>query len=350
MIEKTLFILEEFANIFISLGDIDTVRSHFIKSRALSTKGWSNWMPWDCSVSCGGGTGVRNRICFDPDLCQGPEFEKGKCNTQPCSRTSDEKRDTLVQDIRKNLLANHNNFQVKEGEKVTLPCKGKMQKAIDQQSPNAKVTWVLNGKTLQPDGTKRILKKNQDLQISKAASKDNGIYTCIITLKKISITVSLSSVAVQNSKSDLEVELGDSFILFCNGVIVGRTFPTKLTQKWYHNTTLYKEYKKSKPQDINELTIKSSKYTDSGIYKCKIDEREGKARGWVTNVIRVKVIPPIPLYIKLLPLAAILLVLLILIITILCLCLRRKKVVIQKAEKAEENEAEEASKKKKRRK
>ncbi|GIY91619.1 uncharacterized protein CEXT_605021 [Caerostris extrusa] len=222
-----------------------------------------------------------------------------------------------------------------------------MQKAIDQQSPNAKATWVLNGKTIQPDGTKRILKKNQDLQISKAASKDNGVYTCIITLKKISITVSLSSVAVQNSKSDLEVELGGSFILFCNGVIVGRTFPTKLTQKWYHNTTLYKEYKKSKPQDINELTIKSSKYTDSGIYKCKIDEREGKARGWVTNVITVKVIPPIPLYIKLLPLAAILLVLLILIITILCLCLRRKESHNSKSGKSRRKRSRRVIKKKK---
>ncbi|GIY91617.1 hypothetical protein CEXT_605011 [Caerostris extrusa] len=63
--------------------DIDTVRSHFIKNRALSTKGWSNWMPWDCSVSCGGGTGVRNRICFDPDLCEGPEFEKGNATPNP---------------------------------------------------------------------------------------------------------------------------------------------------------------------------------------------------------------------------------------------------------------------------
>ena len=53
--------------------------------------GWSDWSAWcECSVSCGGGSRSRNRICNNPapecggDPCEGDSEETGPCNTEPC--------------------------------------------------------------------------------------------------------------------------------------------------------------------------------------------------------------------------------------------------------------------------
>ncbi|GFW45850.1 transposable element Tcb1 transposase [Trichonephila clavipes] len=82
-----------------------------MNSRALDTKGWSEWMPWECSVSCGGGKGTRSRICFDPDLCKGPEEESGPCNTQHCPIRQEEETSKILEDIQNHLLSLHQNFQ-----------------------------------------------------------------------------------------------------------------------------------------------------------------------------------------------------------------------------------------------
>ncbi|GFS69411.1 uncharacterized protein NPIL_619401 [Nephila pilipes] len=84
---------------------------HIVNSRALDTKGWSEWMPWDCSVSCGGGKGTRSRICFDPDVCKGPDEERGRCNTKPCPKMLVEENNRILEDIRNHLLTAYQNFQ-----------------------------------------------------------------------------------------------------------------------------------------------------------------------------------------------------------------------------------------------
>lgn len=50
---------------------------------------WNSWEPWeDCSVSCGGGISVRERICHQPlhggSNCTGTNTETKECNTQEC--------------------------------------------------------------------------------------------------------------------------------------------------------------------------------------------------------------------------------------------------------------------------
>lgn len=52
--------------------------------------GWSSWVAWDCTATCGGGDGMQKRTCSNPrpmfngKECEGPAEEKGKCNTQKC--------------------------------------------------------------------------------------------------------------------------------------------------------------------------------------------------------------------------------------------------------------------------
>ncbi|XP_062378705.1 thrombospondin-1-like [Sardina pilchardus] len=53
--------------------------------------GWGPWSPWDtCSVTCGGGSQTRQRLCTDPAPkyggkdCVGPPKEEQLCNTEKC--------------------------------------------------------------------------------------------------------------------------------------------------------------------------------------------------------------------------------------------------------------------------
>ncbi|GIY66478.1 hemicentin-1 [Caerostris darwini] len=52
---------------------------------------WSSWVAWDCSVSCGGGTGQKKRTCTNPmplfggKKCEGKSDEDGACNEQKCA-------------------------------------------------------------------------------------------------------------------------------------------------------------------------------------------------------------------------------------------------------------------------
>ena len=63
-----------------------------IKTVLKSTDGnWGDWTSWStCSVTCGGGTQSRTRLCnFPPPsngglICPGSSFENGTCNTQSC--------------------------------------------------------------------------------------------------------------------------------------------------------------------------------------------------------------------------------------------------------------------------
>ncbi|GBM54611.1 hypothetical protein AVEN_227787-1 [Araneus ventricosus] len=287
-------------------------------------------MPWECSATCGGGIGTRSRICFDPDVCEGPEEERGSCNTQPCPKLQEEDKEKILADIRKHLLSTHQNFQLQKDESVTVPCKGSLKNTIDKLYPNSKATWLQNGDKIYSGYKRKVINENQDLQIKNAMPEDNGFFTCVLHLTaKSLVTVSLSTVTVQNDKPDMLVEVGSPFSLFCNGVIFSRVFPTMLLQKWYHNSTLIREFKDSKLEDENELYFESSDYSDSGIWVCKIVEinsqSRGKAREWVTNVIRVQVINPPPLIMRLLPYVIGISAGLMLIIIFGCLYVKRAK-------------------------
>ncbi|KAF8777421.1 hypothetical protein HNY73_014287 [Argiope bruennichi] len=198
----------------------------------------------------------------------------------------------------------------------------------------------MNGDEIYSGYKRKIVNENQDLQIKGAMPEDSGVFTCVLRLTpKSLVTVSLSTVTVQNDKPDMFVEVGSSFSLFCNGIILSRVFSTKLVQKWFHNSTFIREFKDSK--DENELYFESSDYSDSGVWMCKIVEinsqSRSRAREWVTNVIRVQVINPPPLVMRLLPYVVGFSAGIILIIVFGCLYLIRAKKKLKKKLEKETN-------------
>lgn len=57
---------------------------------------WSSWVSWGaCSVSCGGGTRQRTRLCASPApqhggrQCEGSDVHIDFCNSDPCPSESD---------------------------------------------------------------------------------------------------------------------------------------------------------------------------------------------------------------------------------------------------------------------
>uniref|UniRef100_A0A8D9ES02 Hemicentin-1 n=1 Tax=Cacopsylla melanoneura TaxID=428564 RepID=A0A8D9ES02_9HEMI len=55
---------------------------------------WGGWGAWECSVPCGGGSGIRYRECDHPSPnifgapCPGPNSQVGKCNVFKCGDIS----------------------------------------------------------------------------------------------------------------------------------------------------------------------------------------------------------------------------------------------------------------------
>lgn len=64
---------------------------------------WSSWVSWGaCSVSCGGGTRQRTRLCASPApqhggrQCEGSDVHIDFCNSDPCPSESDSILFTLI--------------------------------------------------------------------------------------------------------------------------------------------------------------------------------------------------------------------------------------------------------------
>ncbi|KAJ9587494.1 hypothetical protein L9F63_028254, partial [Diploptera punctata] len=56
--------------------------------------GWSEWSAWTCSVTCGGGEGIKKRTCTNPspnilgEDCVGDDTLEGDCNNFKCGEIS----------------------------------------------------------------------------------------------------------------------------------------------------------------------------------------------------------------------------------------------------------------------
>lgn len=78
------------ANIY-STGELYEVRNFYFFTFLTVDGKWSSWVSWGaCSVSCGGGTRQRTRICASPApqhggrQCEGNDIHIDFCNNEPC--------------------------------------------------------------------------------------------------------------------------------------------------------------------------------------------------------------------------------------------------------------------------
>ena len=71
------------------------LRSLGVQSGRASPSGWTEWATWStCTASCDGGMRYRDRTCNGQN-CQGPPFQQGKCNEEPCDAGCPGQRDVL---------------------------------------------------------------------------------------------------------------------------------------------------------------------------------------------------------------------------------------------------------------
>lgn len=111
--------------------------------------GWSEWDEWKrCTKTCGGGTGVRNRRCDRPKPnmsgrpCVGPDKGVGKCNEHQCGQLS--AKTTAA--IRRLLSSWSHNVVAAVGDRLTISCDWPTVDMVKVDSPQAKFSWLHNGK------------------------------------------------------------------------------------------------------------------------------------------------------------------------------------------------------------
>lgn len=138
------------------------------------------------------------------------------------------------------------------------------------------------------------------------------------------MTISFAAVGVQNDEPDIVVEQGEPFEMKCLAKSLGRLVKSRMDQTWIHNSTTFRHLNDVKPENTEKLKISSSKFSDSGIWNCRYYESSSN-REWVTNVVRILVIPPRTLLQKILPIVIVITVCLIVLVVISKLYWNRSK-------------------------
>lgn len=138
------------------------------------------------------------------------------------------------------------------------------------------------------------------------------------------MTISFAAVGVQNDEPDIVVEQGEPLEMKCFAKSLGRLVKSRMDQTWIHNSTTFRQLNDVKPENTEKLKISSSKFSDSGIWNCRYSESSSN-REWVTNVVRIKVVPPRTFLQKILPIVIAITVCLILIVVISKLYWNRSK-------------------------
>ncbi|XP_022090394.1 uncharacterized protein LOC110979143 isoform X1 [Acanthaster planci] len=127
---------------------------------------WGQWSEWQfCSVTCGQGAKVRDRLCNQPppsnggQPCMGKNVESGKCQaSQICGGS------TTLQEV-----------VVMAGWSVVLNC---FADWYIQQHPTASVEWYRNDQPVDATAGNRQLVNMADLQLGFVTAADEGIYAC----------------------------------------------------------------------------------------------------------------------------------------------------------------------------
>ncbi|KAL1488031.1 hypothetical protein ABEB36_015404 [Hypothenemus hampei] len=250
--------------------------------------GWSQWSPWTCTVTCGGGEGFRTRTCSNPHpnifgkLCQGNPTVTGVCNDFPCGDISPE----TLEEIQSNLKKHSYSFIVEEGTSIVLKNDQVMLKKIQKESPEAYFEWTLNGVFVTVN--QRVSRQGDNVSIKNTRSQDSGIYVAMIYRPNGHRAVlRVITLAVKSKLYNVETRATWSYSLQCHSVILGYIY-TDLSLKVMVDNRTYLDHGIVNLAAVNTHVLNNLNQTESGAWHCVVEQRDLKLK-WTTNYIRINV-------------------------------------------------------------
>lgn len=255
--------------------------------------GWSVWSKYKCSVSCGGGTGVRSRTCTNPspnirgELCKGPHLNTGACNEFECGDLSPE----TMEKIRQRLKINHYSKTVSENDEVIIDNDAQMLELIRTQSPKSFYQWTLNGAFVK-ERPGEIEFINDNIVIKHALrSRDTGIYACVLyRVEGQRVVLRVASLAVVSQTSDLTTRATLDITLICNSAVLGYIY-SDLSQAWLHNDEIYINYGITTLAAVITEKITNLNESQSGKWACRVSQND-LGLTWIVNIIQINVKGP----------------------------------------------------------
>ncbi|XP_046386422.1 uncharacterized protein LOC124156127 [Ischnura elegans] len=306
--------------------------------------GWSSWSSWQCSATCGGGVGRRERRCNNPTPnvygkgCEGQPLHEGSCNRYPCGAVSP----STVSRIRDNLREKYSGTVAEEGKTVILPCGNftgrELLNATMKESPNSSIAWAKDGSRL-VDRDGLTIFDNYDLELKNVTTADSGVYLCVIWqvieekkeevakkkvkgLKKLKektktffsrlqgkvknklpddndlrslkpLTLSVASVAVTRAHQDhrptMSIRETRKVRMQCRALALSLVY-ADLQLEWYLNGSLWKDYGFVSPDVISEEILVVGR-EHHGVWTCVASQPDLRL-SWTTNWILLEVKPP----------------------------------------------------------
>ncbi|XP_063227061.1 uncharacterized protein LOC134533467 [Bacillus rossius redtenbacheri] len=252
--------------------------------------GWSQWSPWSCSVSCGGGVGRQTRTCSNPRPnvhgrpCSGVDSHTGPCNTFPCGDISSDTEELL----RHRLRTRHYSQEVWEGDAVVLPCDPEGLAAARREAPRARVNWTKGADYLQSSARVRV--SSRAVEVRSAEPRDSGVYVCLLHRPTgVLTTLRVHGLAVQPRSSTAGARQTRLLVLRCGGEALGAVY-SDLERRWLHEGVVWRDRRVAALQAVDELVIQRLNSSHAGEWKC-IMLQEDLGFVWTTSWHRVRVDP-----------------------------------------------------------
>ncbi|GFS31650.1 thrombospondin-1 [Nephila pilipes] len=234
--------------------------------------GWSSWVSWDCSASCGGGTGQKKRTCTNPKPlfrgkdCKGESKEKGKCNIHKCPDQVYTLSPGTAQNLKDATEKIHNNFEKNEGSNIDLSCNPGVVGKIYEEYPSSVLFWTKDGKVLKLEIERMEINLHQ-LSIQDLTLDDSGVYLCSMRYApEVVKPLAVISVAVVPKSPNIKVPEEENIVLTCGGALLGKIYKN-LSRSWYLNGQVYKDFGNASLLDNKMFKVKNVTANMTGWYQ-----------------------------------------------------------------------------------
>ncbi|KAI5730519.1 hypothetical protein M8J76_014601 [Diaphorina citri] len=252
--------------------------------------GWGGWGPWQCSVPCGGGSGIRYRKCDHPKpnifgaACDGSNSQVGRCNTFKCGEISP----YTSQLIRASLKREARTIFLTEANNLSIACDMNLVRRIANESPTADFEWNKNGFRL---GDRVDIQDLRDADftwnLTRVHVQDSGVYTCLVFPDTAETRKVLSVVIVTSATRTFTKRVGDRWKLVCNSGVLASVY-RGLQQRWLLNGRVYVRDKyvaiHSERDEITHINT-----SHEGVWECQVFHHQLNLT-WTTNWTRLHVL------------------------------------------------------------